>query len=675
MLVKTVRAPVRQASSAKQRLTIVDDPERGSICHGLTEVQVENIDQVMALLREADQVARVSATKMNKNSNRAHRIFTVVVKYTRFDVVVPATMTFVDLAGSEDINKSEAKGATAKEAGHINKSLLSLGRVITALSSNKKHIPYRDSKLTQLMSESLGGLCKTSFIACISPSSTSLTETTKTLRYAERAMQALNISQMPQWKQDQIMIDGLTRKVGQQSVQLERQSEAHRKENLAVRKENVYLKACVEGILGSLGKLNTNIADTLTAGSDRAAVRADATMQTLLGSMRAMGDAQEAARVEHHAAGQAIAATVASSGVTFVGNMAETAAAHQDAYTTAKVQVGTFSGQIGGCDEALTIGTETIATLSRVKHEQTVAGCNESESFVRWSGQQFASFTGMASTLKSDADILHAALDVHACKIQERAVSIGVNHSASGRARDEGVETLNGALASAEKDAAVFVDEQFRRDSQEPPNAKAYVFPQSFARTDEYSNVLADTPVAWQREAQITAGGAEPGSGVDFPGNLGTADPSGILADESAEAYAAVHKDVEVDAARDSDAEEYEGEADELLESSSLLEEASRSESESDAASPAGKLKKKSKSVDRGLSGGSSTGRSSGGKKSGTTTTTATTAKSRRAVPGAVSLAASNPARNFPRIDRSSLLGNKSTATESPRRPPRQSRP
>ena len=90
----------------------------------------------------------------------------------------------VAIPGPQDIGRSEATGKEAREASHINKSLLALGRVIAALSANEKHIPYRDSKLTQLMSEALGGVCKTSFIACVSPSRTSLSETTKTLRYA-----------------------------------------------------------------------------------------------------------------------------------------------------------------------------------------------------------------------------------------------------------------------------------------------------------------------------------------------------------------------------------------------------------------------------------------------------------------------------------------------------------
>ena len=112
------------------------------------------------------------------------------------------------------------------------------GRVINALACNEKHIPYRDSKLTRLLSEALGGVCKTSFIACISPCASSNTETTSTLRYAERAMEALNISQLPRWKQDEIMIDGLTRRVQTLVDQLSHQEKCHKEETDELRNKN-----------------------------------------------------------------------------------------------------------------------------------------------------------------------------------------------------------------------------------------------------------------------------------------------------------------------------------------------------------------------------------------------------------------------------------------------------
>lgn len=221
-----------------KKLMLVDHDSRGCVCANLTEKKVENVSDVLSMLKEADKHTRISETKMNKFSNRAHRIFTIVANFKRYDTDVTSTLTFIDLAGSEDISKSGATGLTAREAAHINKSLLTLGRVINALACNEKHIPYRDSKLTRLLSEALGGVCKTSFIACISPCSTSATETTSTLRYAERAMEALNISQLPRWKQDEIMIDGLTRRVQQLLDQLESQEKCHKEEVDELRNKN-----------------------------------------------------------------------------------------------------------------------------------------------------------------------------------------------------------------------------------------------------------------------------------------------------------------------------------------------------------------------------------------------------------------------------------------------------
>lgn len=213
-----------------KKLMLVDHDSRGCVCANITESEVNSVPQVLKVLAEANKHTNISSTKMNKFSNRAHRIFTIIAKFKRYDTPVVSTLTFIDLAGSEDISKSGATGMTAREAAHINKSLLTLGRVINALACNEKHIPYRDSKLTRLLSEALGGVCKTSFIACISPCSSSQTETVSTLRYAERAMEALNISQLPRWKQDEIMIDGLTRRVQQLMDQLEHQEKCHKEE-------------------------------------------------------------------------------------------------------------------------------------------------------------------------------------------------------------------------------------------------------------------------------------------------------------------------------------------------------------------------------------------------------------------------------------------------------------
>ena len=127
--------------TAKEKLMLIDHATRGTVCHGLTEVPVSSSADALRLLLDADKRTHVSETKMNKMSNRAHRIFTIISHFKRYETEVCSTLTFIDLAGSEDISKSGAEGLTAREAKFINKSLLTLGRVINALACNEKHIP------------------------------------------------------------------------------------------------------------------------------------------------------------------------------------------------------------------------------------------------------------------------------------------------------------------------------------------------------------------------------------------------------------------------------------------------------------------------------------------------------------------------------------------------------
>lgn len=220
---------------------------------------MSGVKDALDLLARAEKASKFSETKMNKMSNRAHRIFTIIAEYKRYETNVTSTLTFIDLAGSEDISKSGAEGLTAREAMYINKSLLTLGRVINALACNEKHIPYRDSKLTRLLSEALGGVCKTSFIACVSPCLKSSTESSSTLRYAERAMEALNITQLPRWKQDEIVIDGLTRRVQALMLDLDTQAKIHKEEVQELQNENAALQVENESLRTQLRKARFKI--------------------------------------------------------------------------------------------------------------------------------------------------------------------------------------------------------------------------------------------------------------------------------------------------------------------------------------------------------------------------------------------------------------------------------
>jgi hypothetical protein len=202
-----------KAAGGGPGLRLVDLPDHGTVALGATQVAVTQCDQVAWLLARADAASSYACTRMNEASNRAHRLFTFTVHFQRGGAWYTSTLTLADLAGCEDVSRSGAAGAAAREASHINKSLLTLGRVINALASSSAHIPYRESKLTRLLADALGGVCKTTFVACVGPAAASLSETLSTLRYARRASEAFNISQLPRWQQDDVLIETLARRV------------------------------------------------------------------------------------------------------------------------------------------------------------------------------------------------------------------------------------------------------------------------------------------------------------------------------------------------------------------------------------------------------------------------------------------------------------------------------
>uniref|UniRef100_A0A8B9G0U4 Kinesin-like protein n=1 Tax=Amazona collaria TaxID=241587 RepID=A0A8B9G0U4_9PSIT len=181
------------------RLQMFDDPrnKRGVIIKGLEEITVHNKNEVYQILERGAAKRTTAATYMNAYSSRSHSVFSITIhmKETTIDgeeLVKIGKLNLVDLAGSENIGRSGAVDKRAREAGNINQSLLTLGRVITALVERAPHIPYRESKLTRILQDSLGGRTKTSIIATVSPASISLEETLSTLEYAHRAKNIMN---------------------------------------------------------------------------------------------------------------------------------------------------------------------------------------------------------------------------------------------------------------------------------------------------------------------------------------------------------------------------------------------------------------------------------------------------------------------------------------------------
>ena len=176
----------------KRHLSIREGQKKGLYVEGLSEWAVRSPNDIYALLERGAQCRTKAYTNMNDVSSRSHAVFTIILEQMKISNgkkrFKAGKLNMVDLAGSERVKISGATGKQLDESRRINKSLSALGNVINALTDPKtKHIPYRDSKLTRLLQNSLGGNCKTSMIAMISPYDGSYNESTSTLNFAKRA--------------------------------------------------------------------------------------------------------------------------------------------------------------------------------------------------------------------------------------------------------------------------------------------------------------------------------------------------------------------------------------------------------------------------------------------------------------------------------------------------------
>ncbi|KFD73298.1 hypothetical protein M514_04582 [Trichuris suis] len=166
--------------------SIRDSQQHEVTVPGLTIVKVNNVDEVCQLINKARKHRAVAATKCNDRSSRSHSVFSMRVKckHEKKGLAYEGCLNFVDLAGSERLKESGSEGARLEEAKFINKSLSCLGQVFTALFKKEKHIPYRNSRLTYLLQNCLGGNCKTLMFVNISPREEHFGETVNSLRFA-----------------------------------------------------------------------------------------------------------------------------------------------------------------------------------------------------------------------------------------------------------------------------------------------------------------------------------------------------------------------------------------------------------------------------------------------------------------------------------------------------------
>nr|XP_031541299.1 kinesin-like protein KIF18B [Vicugna pacos] len=179
----------------KGPLAIREDPDKGVVVQGLSFHQPTSAEQLLGMLTRGNRNRTQHPTDANATSSRSHAIFQIFVKQQDrvpglTQALQVAKMSLIDLAGSERASSTHAKGERLREGANINRSLLALINVLNALADakgRKSHVPYRDSKLTRLLKDSIGGNCRTVMIAAISPSSLVYEDTYNTLKYADRA--------------------------------------------------------------------------------------------------------------------------------------------------------------------------------------------------------------------------------------------------------------------------------------------------------------------------------------------------------------------------------------------------------------------------------------------------------------------------------------------------------
>ncbi|XP_068091792.1 kinesin-1 heavy chain [Hyperolius riggenbachi] len=174
---------------SKTNLSVHEDKNRVPYVKGCTERFVCSPEEVMDTIDEGKSNRHVAVTNMNEHSSRSHSIFLINVKQenTQTEQKLSGKLYLVDLAGSEKVSKTGAEGAVLDEAKNINKSLSALGNVISALAEGSVYVPYRDSKMTRILQDSLGGNCRTTIVICCSPSSYNESETKSTLLFGQRA--------------------------------------------------------------------------------------------------------------------------------------------------------------------------------------------------------------------------------------------------------------------------------------------------------------------------------------------------------------------------------------------------------------------------------------------------------------------------------------------------------
>ncbi|KAJ0085769.1 hypothetical protein Patl1_09250 [Pistacia atlantica] len=202
-------------------LRLLDDPERGTVVERLTEETLRDKSHMEELLAICEAQRQIGETSLNETSSRSHQILRLTIESSAREYIgadksttLTATVNFVDLAGSERASQAVSAGVRLKEGSHINRSLLTLGKVVRKLSKGKNaHIPYRDSKLTRILQNSLGGNARTAIICTMSPARSQIEQSRNTLLFASCAKEVATNAQVNVVMSDKALVKQLQREL------------------------------------------------------------------------------------------------------------------------------------------------------------------------------------------------------------------------------------------------------------------------------------------------------------------------------------------------------------------------------------------------------------------------------------------------------------------------------
>ncbi|KAF5455823.1 hypothetical protein F2P56_025358 [Juglans regia] len=202
-------------------LRLLDDPEKGTVVERLTEVTLRDWKHLQELLAVCEAERKIGETSLNETSSRSHQILRLTIESSAREYIgarnsrtLAAQLNFVDLAGSERTSQTLAAGTRLKEGAHINRSLLTLGTVIRKLSKGRTgHIPYRDSKLTRILQNSLGGNARTAIVCTMSPARSHVEQSRNTLLFANCAKEVTTNAQVNVLMTDKALVKQLQREL------------------------------------------------------------------------------------------------------------------------------------------------------------------------------------------------------------------------------------------------------------------------------------------------------------------------------------------------------------------------------------------------------------------------------------------------------------------------------